>query len=116
MARKDPGETGSGAQPAIPPGRVRLKSLSVSIEGKHYTIVHMSIADVLIAGAPDWFVPRQKLDFSFLIDLSGRERVLPTYGIVTRNDANGLEVRYTPPSLQWRDILAKLIQQELRRG
>jgi hypothetical protein len=115
MARKDQNDAGASQQGAIPQGRIRLNALHILIEGKPYQIVHMSIADVLIAGAPDWFAPRQKLDFSFVIDLPDRERVLPTYGIVIRNDAGGLEVRYTPPSLQWRDILAKLIQEQMRQ-
>jgi len=104
----------NAAGAAIPPGRIKLKALHVSIDQKPYQIVHMSIADVLIAGAPDWFASRQKLEFSFIITLGAGERVLPTYGMVVRNDAAGLEVRYTPPSLQWRDILTKLIQDEMK--
>ena len=104
----------ASAGPTVPQGRIKLKSLHVSIDQKPYQIVHMSIADVLIAGAPDWFAPRQRLDFSFIVTLGAGERVLPTYGMVVRNDAAGLEVRYTPPSLQWRDILTKLIQDEMK--
>ncbi len=101
---------------AIPAGRIKIKSVHVTIDQKRHEIVHMSIADVLIAGAPDWFAPRQKVDFCFVLTLPNAERVLPTYGIVIRNDSAGLEVRYTPPSLQWRDILTKLIQEEMRQA
>jgi hypothetical protein len=102
--------------PVIPPGRIKLRALHVTIDHKTYQIVHMSIADVLVAGAPDWFAPRQKVEFSFILTLPAGERVLPTYGIVLRNGPDGLEMRYTPPSLQWRDILTRLIQDEMRAG
>ena len=74
-----------------PAGRVRLGNLYVMIDGRPYQIVNMNIVDVLIAGAPDWIAPRQKLDFSFVLSLDGKERALPTFGVVVRNDAQGLE-------------------------
>ncbi|HET6159136.1 MAG TPA: hypothetical protein VFE34_12370 [Dongiaceae bacterium] len=97
-----------------PAGRVRLGNLYVMIDGRPYQIVNMNIVDVLIAGAPDWIAPRQKLDFSFVLSLDGKERALPTFGVVVRNDAQGLEVRYNAPALRWRDILARLIAEDAR--
>ncbi len=41
---------------------------------------------------------------------------LPTYGVVVRNDAKGLEVRYNAPALRWRDILARLISEDARNA
>lgn len=103
------------AQTGVPAGRIKLKSLHVTIDRKPYQIVHMNIADVLIAGAPDWIVPKQKLEFSFVVRLpNGTDRPMPTYGVVISNDKNGLEVRYNPPAQRWRDILAKIISDEAK--
>jgi hypothetical protein len=92
--------------------RFSLKCMSASIDQKIYPIVGMNIQDVMIGGAPDWIAPKQRLDFSFVIDLQGKERHLPTYGVVLSNDARGLDIRYRPPTSQWRAILTKLITEE----
>jgi hypothetical protein len=97
-----------------PAGRVRLSNLYVMIDGREHQIVNMNIVDVLVAGAPNWIAPRQKLDFSFVLSLDGKPRALPTFGVVVRNDAQGLEVRYNAPALRWRDILARLIAEDAR--
>jgi hypothetical protein len=97
-----------------PAGRVRLGNLYVMIDGRPHEIVNMNIVDVLVAGAPDWIAPRQKIDFSFVLSLDGKERALPTFGVVVRNDSQGLEVRYNAPALRWRDILARLIAEDAR--
>jgi hypothetical protein len=97
-----------------PAGRVKLSNLHVLIDGRPYQIVNMNIVDVLVAGAPDWIAPRQKIEFSFVLSIDGKERALPTYGVVVRNDAAGLEVRYNAPALRWRDILARLIAEDAR--
>ena len=97
-----------------PAGRVRLGNLYVMIDGRPHDIVNMNIVDVLVAGAPDWIAPRQKIDFSFVLSLDGKERALPTFGVVVRNDSQGLEVRYNAPALRWRDILARLIAEDAR--
>ncbi|WP_119302998.1 hypothetical protein [Dongia deserti] len=97
-----------------PAGRVKLRNLSVMIDGRRHEIVNMNIVDVLIAGAPDWIAPRQKLNFTFVLSLEGKQRALPTYGVVVRNDAQGLEVRYNAPVLRWRDVLARLITEDAR--
>ena len=36
-------------------------------------------------------------------------------GVVLRNDAQGLEMRYNAPALRWRDILARLIAEDARQ-
>ncbi|HVT53258.1 MAG TPA: hypothetical protein VHE77_16870 [Dongiaceae bacterium] len=92
--------------------RFVLKCMQASIDLKLYPIVGMNIQDVMIGGAPDWIAPKQRVDFSFVMDLQGKERRLPTYGVVISNDARGLDIRYRPPTSQWRDILAKLIAEE----
>src|SRR5262245_27292592 len=97
-----------------PTGRVKLRSLSVMIDGREHQIVNMNILDVLIAGAPDWIVPRQKLEITCVVSLERNQRALPTYGAVIRNDATGLEVRYNAPVPRWRDLLARLIAEEAR--
>ena len=79
---------------SAPAGRVKLSNLYVMIDGRQHEIVNMNIVDVLVAGAPDWIAPRQKIEFSFVLSLDGKQRALPTYGVVVRNDAKGLEVRY----------------------
>lgn len=99
-----------------PAGRVRLSNLYVMIDGRPYQIVNMNIVDVLVAGAPDWIAPRQKIEFSFVLSLEGKERALPTFGVVVRNNAQGLEIRYNAPAVRWRDILARLIAEEARRA
>ena len=99
---------------SAPAGRVRLSNLYVLIDGRPYQIVNMNIVDVLVAGAPNWIAPRQKIEFSFVVSLDGKERPLPTFGVVIRNDAQGLEVRYNAPALRWRDILARLIAEDAR--
>jgi hypothetical protein len=91
--------------------RFSLKCMSASIDLKPYPIAGMNIQDVMISGAPDWIAPKQRLDFSFVIELEGKERHLPTYGVVISNDARGLDIRYRPPTSQWRAILAKLISE-----
>jgi hypothetical protein len=97
-----------------PAGRVKLSNLYVMIDGRPHQIVNMNIVDVLVAGAPDWIAPRQKIEFSFVLSLDGKQRALPTFGVVVRNDAKGLEVRYNAPALRWRDILARLITEDAR--
>jgi hypothetical protein len=99
---------------SAPAGRVKLSNLSVMIDGRQHEIVNMNIVDVLVAGAPDWIAPRQKIEFSFVLSLDGKQRALPTYGVVVSNDKNGLEVRYNAPALRWRDILARLIAEDAR--
>jgi hypothetical protein len=99
-----------------PAGRVKLSNLHVMIDGRRHEIVNMNIVDVLVAGAPDWIAPRQKIEFSFVLSLDDKPRALPTYGVVVRNDATGLEVRYNAPALRWRDILARLIAEDARRA
>ncbi|HVM85627.1 MAG TPA: hypothetical protein VMW18_17170 [Candidatus Binatia bacterium] len=92
--------------------RFSLKCMQVAIDLKLYPVVSMNIQDVLIGGAPDWIAAKQRIDFSFVIDLQGKERRLPTYGVVITNDARGLDIRYRPPTSQWRAILAKLLTEE----
>jgi hypothetical protein len=97
-----------------PAGRVKLGNLHVMIDGREHQIVNMNIVDVLVAGAPDWIAPRQKIEFSFVLSLEDKPRALPTFGVVVRNDAQGLEIRYNAPALRWRDILARLIAEDAR--
>lgn len=99
-----------------PAGRVKLGNIHVMIDGKPHDIVNMNIVDVLVAGAPDWIAPRQKIEFSFVITIDEHPRPLPTYGVVVRNDDKGLEIRYNAPALRWRDILAHLIAEDARRA
>jgi hypothetical protein len=104
----------SASLTTAPAGRVKLSNLCVMIDGRQHQIVNMNIVDVLVAGAPDWIAPRQKIEFSFVLSLDGKQRALPTFGVVVRNDKNGLEVRYNAPALRWRDILARLIAEDAR--
>jgi hypothetical protein len=92
--------------------RFTLKCMQVSIDLKIYPVVGMNIQEVMIGGAPDWIAPKQRLDFSFVMDLQGTERRLPTYGVVLTNDSRGLDIRYRPPTAQWRGILTKLLTDE----
>jgi hypothetical protein len=92
--------------------RFTLKCMQVSIDLKLYPVVGMNIQEVMIGGAPDWIAPKQRLDFSFVMDLQGTERRLPTYGVVLTNDSRGLDIRYRPPTAQWRGILTKLLTDE----
>ena len=94
--------------------RFTLKCMQVSIDLKLYAVVGMNIQDVMIGGAPDWIAPKQRLDFSFVMDLQGKERRLQTYGVVLTNDSRGLDIRYRPPTAQWRGILTKLLTDETR--
>ena len=55
-----------------------------------------------------------QIEFTFVMSLDGKQRALPTYGVVIRNDASGLEVRYNAPVMRWRDILARLIAEDTR--
>ncbi len=97
-----------------PAGRVKLSTLSVMIDGRQHESVNMYRVDVLVSGAPDWIAPRQKIEFSFVLSLEGKQRALPTFGVVVRNDSRGLEIRYNAPALRWRDILARLIAEDAR--
>ena len=94
--------------------RFTLKCMQVSIDLKLYPVVGMNIQEVLIGGAPDWIAPKQRIDFSFVMDLQGKERRLPTYGVVISNDSRGLDIRYRPPAAEWRGILTKLLTAENR--
>lgn len=104
------------AAPATPPTRFRTKRIEVTIDRRPYAVVNMNAFDVLISGAPDWIAPKQKLDFSFVISVGGKEIVLPTYGAVLKNDSAGLEVRYQAPNARWRDILARVVAEESSKG
>jgi hypothetical protein len=95
--------------------RFTLQCMQVSIDLKLFPIVGMNIQDVMIGGAPDWIAPKQRLDFSFVMDLQGKERRLQTYGVVISNDSRGLDIRYRPPTAQWRAILTKLLTDENAR-
>jgi hypothetical protein len=97
---------------AAPAPRFTTQRIQVTIDQKAYAVVNMNVFDVLIAAAPDWIAPKQKLDFAFLITVGGKEVGLPTYGVVLKNDAAGLEVRYQPPNNRWRDLLARVITEE----
>jgi hypothetical protein len=92
--------------------RFVVKCLTASIDMKPYPIVGMNMQDVMLGGAPEWIAPKQRVDFSFIIDLQGKERHLPTYGVVMSNDARGLDIRYRPPTSQWRAILLRLLTEE----
>jgi len=92
--------------------RFTLKCVQVSIDLVIYPVVNMNIQDVLIGNAPDWIAAKQRIDFSFVLDLKGTERRLPTYGVVLTNDSRGIDVRYRPPTSQWRAILTKLLTEE----
>ena len=96
--------------------RFSLKCMQVAIDLKLYPIAGMNILDVMIRGAPDWIAPKQRLDFSFVLDLDEKQRRLPTYGVVLSNDTRGLDVRYRPPTSQWRQILARLMAEEAAAG
>jgi hypothetical protein len=98
--------------PRVP--RLTTKQVSVTIDQKLYEIVNMNMFDVLIAGAPDWIVPKQKIDFSFVVSLHGKELMLPTYGAVLTNSPQGLEIRYQSPSPRWREILVQALTEENR--
>ena len=100
----------TGSTPAA--ARFTSKRIQVMIDQKTYAIVNMNVYDMLIAGAPDWIAPKQKLDFSFVLTLNGKEMVLPTYGAVIRNDGSGLEVRYQQPNRNWRNILLNVLIEE----
>ena len=92
--------------------RFTLKNMHVLIDKKPYSIANMNILEVLVADAPDWIAPKQRLEFSFVITLPDWERALPTFGVVMKNNAAGLEVRYNPPNSGWRNILMKLLTEE----
>ena len=92
--------------------RFTLKNMHVSIDKKPYQIANMNILEVLVADAPDWIAPKQRLEFSFVITLPDWERSLPTFGVVMKNSSAGLEVRYNPPNSSWRNILMKLLTEE----
>jgi hypothetical protein len=104
----------SSSAPAAP--RFSTKQVYVTIDQKPYEIVNMNVYDVLIAGAPDWFVSKQKVDFSFFVTLGGKELALPTYGVVLKNDGAGLDIRYQAPSPRWRDLLVKVLTEENRKA
>ena len=95
--------------------RFTLQCMQVSIDLKLYPVVGMNIQEVMVGGAPDWIAPKQRIDFSFVMDLQGKERRLPTYGVVLSNDSRGLDIRYRPPTGQWREILTKLLTEENAR-
>lgn len=97
---------------AVAMPRFTLKNMHVTIDKKDYAIANMNILDVLIAGAPDWIAPKQRLEFSFVITLPDWERSLSTFGVVMKNSPAGLEVRYNPPNSGWRSILMKLLTEE----
>lgn len=101
---------------AAPAPRFTSKRIRVTIDQRPYDIVNMNVFDVLIAGAPNWIAPKQKLDFVFLLMVGGKEIGLPTYGAVLKNDGAGLEVRYQPPHARWRDLLARVITEENAQG
>lgn len=92
--------------------RLTLKNMHVMIDRKVHPIVNMNIQDVLIGGLPEWIVPGQRMEFSFVITLEAWERSLPTFGVVLSNSSAGTDVRYTPPVPNWRNILVKLVTDE----
>ena len=93
-------------------GRFTSTRISVTIDQRPYPITNMNPFEVLIGGAPDWITVRQKIDFTFHLQVGGRDVVLPTYGIVLKNDASGLEIRYQAPNDRWRDLLTKMVKEE----
>ncbi|HEX9448438.1 MAG TPA: hypothetical protein VF920_10670 [Dongiaceae bacterium] len=98
--------------PAAASPRFTTKRIQVSIDQRPYPVVNMNVFDVLISGAPEWIAQGQKIDFSFLIQLGGKEVILQTYGAVMKNNSAGLEIRYQSPNARWRDLLARVITEE----
>jgi hypothetical protein len=96
--------------------RFTTTRIQVTIDQNPYAVVNMNPFDVLIAGAPDWISPKQKIDFCFLISVGGREVSLPTYGAVLKNDGEGLEIRYQAPNDRWRDLLTRVLTEENSEG
>lgn len=88
--------------------------MHVLVDRKAHPIVNMNIQEVLLGDMPDWMAPGQRIEFSFVITLKDWERSLPTYGVVTKNDASGCDVRYSPPLPSWRNILMKLLAEDTR--
>lgn len=103
-------------QNAPPSPRFTLRNMHVLVDRKAQPIVNMNIQEVLLSGMPDWMAPGQRVEFSFVITLKDWERSLPTYGVVTKNDAGGCDIRYSPPLPSWRDILTKLLTEDARAG
>jgi hypothetical protein len=104
------------AQNAQPSPRFTLRNMHVMVDRKAHPIVNMNIQEVLLSGMPEWMTPGQRVEFSFVINLKDWERSLPTYGVVTKNDAAGCDIRYSPPLPSWRDILTKLLTEDGRAG
>lgn len=96
--------------------RFTLRNMHVMVDRKTYPIVNMNIQEVLIGGMPDWMAPGQRVEFSFVITLKNWERSLSTFGVVTKNDGTGVDLRYSPPLPSWRDILMKLIAEDSKPG
>jgi hypothetical protein len=105
-------QSGPPAAQASP--RFTLKCMHVMVDRKTHPIVNMNIQEVLIGGMPDWMSVGQRVEFSFVITLKDWERSLPTYGVVIKNDAAGLDIRYSPPLPSWRNILTKLLAEDAR--
>jgi hypothetical protein len=96
--------------------RLTLKNMHVMLDRKQHPIINLNIQDVLIGDMPDWMAVGQRVQFSFVITLKEWERSLPTFGVVIKNDGGGCDVRYTPPTPSWRNILMKLVSEEARGG
>ncbi len=94
------------AKAATSPGqaspRFTLRNMHVMVDRKAYPIVNMNIQEVLISGLPDWMAPGQRVEFSFVITLKSWERSLSTFGVITKSDGSGVDLRYSPPLPSWR--------------
>lgn len=102
--------------PAATSPRFTTTRIQVTIDQHPYPVVNMNPFDVLISGAPDWIAPKQKIDFSFVILVGGKEINLPTYGAVLKNDGDGLEIRYQAPNARWRELLTRVLTEENSEG
>lgn len=102
------------AQTAQASPRFTLKNMHVMVDRKVHPIINMNIQEVLVGGMPDWMAAGQRVEFSFVITLKDWERSLSTYGVVTRSDSTGVDIRYQPPLPSWRNILTKLLTEDSR--
>jgi hypothetical protein len=102
------------AQNPQPMPRLTLKNMHVMIDRKMRPIINLNIQEVLVGGMADWIAVGQRVEFSFVITLQEWERSLPTFGVVLKNDSAGLDLRYTPPTPSWRNILMKLVTDDAR--
>lgn len=91
--------------------RVLVDDIDFRLDRRHCKVADISFDGMLVRGAPDWIVAGQLVHFSLAFPLHGRTLTVPGTGLVLRQDADGMALRYRTARSDWRAVLYAFFQE-----